>query len=68
MRTASGCQNAFMTSRLLLPVRWLARGLRAFADLNDGDHPAPRKPSAANYIPNSNGEGGKVIASGHPGH
>lgn len=23
-------------------------------------------PPAANYIPNSNGEGGRVIASGHP--
>ncbi len=31
------------------------------------DRPANRKPPGANFIPNSNGEGGKVISSGRPG-
>jgi hypothetical protein len=32
-----------------------------------GDSPASRRPPGSNFIPNSNGEGGKVISSGHPG-
>ena len=29
--------------------------------------PASRRPPGSNFIPNSDGEGGKVISSGHPG-
>ncbi len=43
------------------------RAVRRFADWVDGEHPTNRRPNGANYIPNSNGEGGTVISSGHPG-
>ena len=31
------------------------------------DSPASERPPGGNYFPNSNGEGGRVISSGHPG-
>ncbi|MBK7611435.1 MAG: hypothetical protein IPJ15_09300 [Actinomycetales bacterium] len=37
------------------PSKWVA------------DSPASRRPPMSNYIPNSDGKGGKVISSGHPG-
>ncbi|MBM6400180.1 hypothetical protein [Phycicoccus sonneratiae] len=45
-------------------------GLRRVGDLMNrlvADRPASRRPPGGNYIPNSNGEGGRVISSGHPG-
>ena len=45
----------------------LARALRTIGQFLWGDRPASRKPPVGNYIPNSNGEGGRVISSGHPG-
>lgn len=46
------------------------RALRTIADVLGrvvADRPASRKPPGANFIPNSDGEGGKVISSGRPG-
>ena len=31
------------------------------------DRPASKTPPPGNWIPNSDGQGGKVISSGHPG-
>lgn len=51
-------------------LRLVARAARGTADLLDrlvADRPASRRPPGSNYIANSNGEGGRVISSGHPG-
>jgi len=51
-------------------VRGLRAALRRIADLINGlvaDRPASRHVPGSNWIPNSDGEGGKVISSGHPG-
>ncbi|MBK6956725.1 MAG: hypothetical protein IPH27_15230 [Actinomycetales bacterium] len=41
--------------RVWPPSKWVA------------DSPASRRPPMSNYIPNSDGKGGKVISSGHLG-
>lgn len=44
-------------------ARWLGRRLNRLV----ADSPASTRPPAGNYIPNSNGEGGRVISSGDSG-
>jgi hypothetical protein len=44
-------------------ARWFGRRLNRLV----ADSPASRRPPAGNYIPNSNGEGGRVISSGDSG-
>jgi hypothetical protein len=42
------------------------RALRRLGSLVD-DSPASTRPPGGNYLPNSNGEGGRVISSGDSG-
>jgi hypothetical protein len=49
---------------------WLFAALRVaagWAGALVADRPASKKPPPGNWIPNSDGEGGKVISSGNPG-
>lgn len=49
-------------------VVWrLMRRLGSLAGRMVNDSDPSRKPPPGNFIPNSNGEGGRVISSGHPG-
>ncbi len=50
-------------SALVRGARWCGRRLNRLV----ADSPASGRPPAGNYIPNSNGEGGRVISSGDSG-
>ena len=43
--------------------RWVLRQLGRIVN----DSPASTRPPGSNYLPNSNGEGGRVISSGDSG-
>jgi len=52
------------------PFRIARRALAAIPDLLDrlvADRKTPPRPPLGNFIPNSNGEGGRVISSGDSG-
>lgn len=50
-------------SALARGARWVGRRMSRLV----ADSPASAKPPAGNDIPNSNGEGGRVISSGDSG-
>ena len=52
-----------LVSRLGSALRWVGDRLSGLV----ADSPASRRPPGGNYIPNSNGEGGRVISSGDSG-
>jgi hypothetical protein len=64
MSTSLGSRTWAVTKIVLRSPWWL---LRRVANVIDSPHRGGRRPPAGNYIPNSNGEGGTVISSGHPG-
>lgn len=52
-----------LVSTLGSALRWIGDRLSGLV----ADSPASRRPPGGNYIPNSNGEGGRVISSGDSG-
>ena len=57
-------QKAKKTRNRLVAALRVAAG---WAGALVADRPASKKPPPGNWIPNSDGEGGKVISSGNPG-
>jgi hypothetical protein len=56
-----------MFRRLGASFRWPWKLMQRLADWVDSDRPANLRPPGTNFIPNSGGSGGRVIASGHFG-
>jgi len=48
-------------------VRAAVRGVLRWVGSLVGDRPHGKTPPPGNWIPNSDGDGGQVISSGHPG-
>jgi len=56
-----------MFRRLSASHRGPRKVICRLVDWVDSDHPPNTRPPGTNYIPNSGGSGGRVIASGHFG-
>lgn len=62
-----GAESELLMRRVLAAVRTSGRWVMRQVGRIVSDSPPSDRPPGSNYLPNSNGEGGTVIASGNPG-